>query len=264
MSPWLHSRTRVWLSPHGLVASHGPGALARSRATALHEEPITPLTSLRDWSACVAAFEVHWRTSGRSRAAVSISLSDHFVRYACLAWRTGLRGAREWEAYALHELERRYGIKSGHVIRIAPAARGAARVAVAIDEALLERLRETVAANGSRLASLEANACRVANCYRRALGRTGRLLVAERQRWTCFTALDDRWTDVQSLRAGGIDAWASLQLQARLQPSVEAGREKLLGWGIAADEAVGGVFGALTPLQPPASTPAACAAWGLL
>ena len=44
---------------------------------------------------------------------------------------------------------------------------------------------------------------------------TGRLVVAEPQRLTCFTVADGRWADVQSVRAGGADAWASLALQAR-------------------------------------------------
>jgi hypothetical protein len=264
VSPWLRSRITVWLSPHALVAAREPGAFGRGRARELHEEPLAPRPSLRDWSACASALEAHLRASGWTGAAVSISLSDHFARYACLAWRAGLRSGNDWEAYALHEFERRYGIKSGHVIRIAPSAPASARVAVAVDEALLARLREVIVASGSRLASVEANACRVANRFRRTLGRSGRLVVAEPQRLTCFTAVDDRWADVQSVRASGSDAWASLALQARLHSRVGAGREKLLTWGVATAAADAGGLDVPTPLAPPASTPRMCTSLGLL
>lgn len=264
MSPWLRSRILVWLSPHALVAVHEPSAFTRTRGTGLYQEPLAPMPSLRDWSACVCALEVHLRASGWGRAAVSVALSDHFVRYAGLAWRPGLRNGQDWEAYAAHELERRYGIKSGHVVRIAPAARGAARIAAAIDQSLLVRLREVVATSRSRLASVEANGCRVAHRFRRTLGRAGRLVVAEPQRLTCFTVADGRWADVQSVRAGGADAWASLALQARLHGGQEASGEKLLAFGTVAADGDAGTFGALTPLEPPASTPRACAPLGLL
>jgi len=265
VSLWLPERARIWLSPFAFVAERGRGGLRVDRSQPLHSEPLAPTASLRDWSPAVAALEAHAHASGWRRLRIGVALSDHFVRYASLEWRPGLRSGQDWEAYASHELERRYGANATCVLRIAPAARGAPRLAAAVDAALLVRLNEIAQARGSRLERVEPNGCRVANSFRHRLGAQGRLAVAEPQRLTWFTALDDRWAEVQSVRQTGSDAWTSLALQPRLQPKYEAAGAKLLAWGCVDQAAAVGALGeSVTFLQAPATTPAACAAVGML
>jgi hypothetical protein len=265
VSPWPRDRITLWLSPHALIATRRRRGLRARGGVQLRQSQLMSVASLRDWSDCAQAMEAELADSGWTNADVSVALSDHFVRYACLEWREGLRNRADWEAYAAFEMERRYGTTSGDALCIAPAGLGTARLAAAVDQGLLERLTEAVRRIKGRLRRIEPNACRVANRFRQRMGRRAELVIAEPQRLTWLSMANDCWTDVKSVRSRGSEALSILLLEARVRANPEEAPDQVLAWGPVGDAAsIGHLAGDWHALQIPANTPAPCAALGMI
>lgn len=98
---------------------------------------------LASWAGAVALLsdaltDKRWRNTR-----VTLVLSNHFVRYAVIPWEAALTSETEIQLYARHQFNIRYGEQAQRWdIRVSPAAQGQARLASAIDEALMARLRE--------------------------------------------------------------------------------------------------------------------------
>jgi hypothetical protein len=166
----------------------------------------------------------------------AVSLSDHFVRYAVLPWQKGLRGMSDWEGYARHELEQRYGKSdSARTVRVAPGRAGEARLAAAVDDDLLETLRSIAAQHQSRLASVEANLCRVAERTRRLHRKVSLLAVIEPGRVSLMEARNRELHDVASVRSGADACQTLLMLLAERRMRAEAEDRSIACWGVLGD-----------------------------
>ena len=178
MSPGLRGRILAWVCPRAVVIALQRMRLGRAAIVAHQERRLAEPWAGREAASCVAEVEGLLEQSGWNAGALSVCISDHFVRYVMLPWRPGLRAYADWEAYANHQLDARYGTKRPCELRIAPAPAGANRFVAATDTELLRQLRDLAARRGLRVAGLEPNACRVANRFRRRLGRRAHLLGA--------------------------------------------------------------------------------------
>lgn len=262
MSRWHRERILAWMSPRAVVIARQRRGLSASRIVAHRERDLTESRPGRNGSSCVAALEAELELSGWGGRRLSIAISDHFVRYATLPWRRGLRTRAEWDAYAAHELEARYGALHDQEIRIASAPAGGNRIAAAVDAAFLQALREMAVRRGLRILGVEPNACRVANHFRRQFGRCGHLLIAEPNRVTWLSLTEDRWTDMVSVRNADGSALAPLAMSVRMRAGLDSEADTIWVWG--PFDAVDFTRASIVRLEPAASTLAACSALGLL
>jgi len=73
---------------------------------------------------------------------VTLILSNHFVRYTVLPWSPALKSAHEWLALAKHSFSSTYGsVATRWRVMVSPNRTGAARVATAVDEELVQCIR---------------------------------------------------------------------------------------------------------------------------
>ena len=121
-----------------------------------------------------------WRPAIESLAAVMpeakfrarvahVALSDHFVRYLLVPWRTDLRDQTEFEALARIRFREVYGAAAdGWAIKLVPTRFGASYVACAVDREFLSELRAVFARHKLRLASVRPVFVASYNRWRRA------------------------------------------------------------------------------------------------
>lgn len=267
MSLWRRERLRAWVSPARVVLAP---VSARGRRTAAHPVCNVQIDQTDDHSGLATLLGVFQDrlAQARSQSCVDISLSDHFVRYVVLAWRTGLKDA-DWLAFAQHEFDRVYGRAAGErVLRIAPARRGAARVAAAVDAGLVEALRGAVHAGKGQVGAIEPNLCRVANRYAERMRGDGHLMVSEQGRLTRLTSIRGAWCDVQSVRRTENvgEAVSRMLAELRCGPGDMPTETSVWFWGCADgfDARSSPGTGAITVLPMPPSLPDGCAAAGMI
>lgn len=135
--------------------------------------------------------------------AVALRLSNRWVRYAVLSWHAGVAGTAELEQLARLRFEQRHGnAVAAWTIRCCDGGWGRPLLACAIDTALLEALRERIAAHGLRLASLQPLLMAAFNDWRRRLRHSAALAIIETDR-LCLAAFErGRWVEVTSRRCG--------------------------------------------------------------
>jgi hypothetical protein len=265
VSPWPRERILAWLCPRAIVVARQSAGPGYARIVAHRQRVLPQAQPARDGSSCVAALQTELEESGWSAAELAVCISDHFVRYAALAWRPGLRARADWDAYAAHELEARYQLQQRNEIRIAHAPAGAARLAAAIDEELLHLLRDMAKRRRLRIAALEPNAYRVADRYRRKLGRHGHLLVAEPGRVTWLSVMDDRWSGAISVRNDDCNGLGALVMHARLHGGYDPEVDTVWAWGVLDDAAMAlARLASVSRLEPPRATLPSCSALGLI
>ena len=129
MSLLQRNELRIGLCPDRLiVARYRRGLRRKLVAHAVHRVDREPVTELR-------------KIAGD--AALSIVLSNHFVRYAVLPWSATLRSRDEWAAFALHSFTVTYGeIANAWDIRVSMGEHESPAVACAVDRGLISSLKE--------------------------------------------------------------------------------------------------------------------------
>lgn len=108
--------------------------------------------------------EPRWRT-GRLRVVVSNALT----RYAWLQWMDGLQGKAEEEALVRHRMDEIHGASAIASCEVRWDQEGAQRVACALPQHALSRLRELGQQHGTRLVSVQPLLVAAFNRYRNAL-----------------------------------------------------------------------------------------------
>lgn len=135
-----------------------------------------------------------------TRARLAVVLSNHFARYAVLPWSAALGSEDDWHAFARHNFAAVYGAgAAAWTIRVSSAGRGFARVACAIDTALLDSLR----AVGS-VASIQPYLMAAFNRRARSLDSTSAWFVIQES--GCLTAClvqERQWRLVRNRRVNG-------------------------------------------------------------
>lgn len=155
MSLSWRDRLYVALSPSRIDVMRVAGIMRRS---ATYAELIPGIEVVADapWRGPMQAFAEAIPDLAPRGARCAVVLSNHFCRYTVIPGNTGLANAREMEAYARLKLEETLGAGAAASceVRIGSAAPGAARLACAVDGALMEELRRTCSAAKLKLASV--------------------------------------------------------------------------------------------------------------
>jgi hypothetical protein len=159
------------------------------------------------WTAALAALpEV---LKGKSGIA-SVVLADQFVRYALLPHNDTLKNAEDWAALARHRFSVLHGPRAEEwEVKIAATAPYGARLACAVDKALVRALAEVFVKSALRLANVQPFLIAAFNRLRRRVGNgscwivveePGRLTLALIQRgaWVAIRARrsDPQWRKV--------------------------------------------------------------------
>ena len=206
-------------------------ALAGKGTQALQPPPSESV--LEPWQAGVAALSALAADLGERAARVTVVLSNHFVRYALVPPAEGLRGGAEDLAYARYCFGRIHGERSqGWEVRLSGAQDDAARLASAIDLALLQALLACFPSGGRlRLASVQPYLMAAFNHWRHLAGREPVwLLLAEPQRACLAHMSDGRWNAVHNARGdfSGPEQWAELLDRERHLVPAGAGADVLV------------------------------------
>lgn len=268
MSPWRRERVCAWIAPTGVVL-----ARVRSGFRVVHlTSPAHVLSVERGpgapaHRACIAALDTLLERAQWRAAHLNIVVSDHFVRFVLLEWRPGLSTEHDWQAYAGHALETRYGANArSRDIRVVGIGARSPRLGVAIDTEMLESLRSSARKAALRLSLVEPNMCRIANRCRSALTkRAGYLLMLEPGRVGLLGAAENVWIDCRSVLAGENPVVAACQLLQQSRFALNRSIEHVGIWAgdtsvVAAVKQLG--FG-VELLAPPNGTPRECFALGL-
>lgn len=200
----------LW-SREGFVAVVAPShvALRRQGATQMLGSVAcgTPGAE-RDWSGAAEALAELVAAAGLRRGQLTVVLSSHLVRFRLLPWSDRVDTPDELEAYARIALEEVYGPPAaGWALRISPDGAGRARLAAAIEQALLDRLDGLARDAGLRLASVQPHFSAAFNrLQRHARGADFLFAVAEPGRLSTLIARAGNWAGVSSSAADDSDA----------------------------------------------------------
>jgi hypothetical protein len=187
----------------------------------------------RSWDNAVSALReetVKWRDD---RLLVSIVLSNHFVRYALIPHSQGINGYKEELALAKFHFSKVHGeTVRDWDIRLSPAYSGGARLACAIDTALIETLRQLFPQNRrQRLASVQPLLMSAFNSGASGIPEAGAwLLIVEHDR-TCVALLSGKtWYAVQNVKGQflGSEAWVSLVERERWRVNLDSVPDTIL------------------------------------
>jgi hypothetical protein len=201
------SRDRVIISlePHRVAWVRLSGVL-KPRAVACGAVDADAAHGAEPWAGAIAALRVQIEARQRERLAVTIVLSNHFVRYALVE--PPPRGVSPEEELALARFHytRLHGERANAWdVKVAPAKRGSPRVASAIDRALLAALQSVFAKpSRARLVSVQPYLMCAFNRWRGRIETRGAWLVlAEAGRVCVGLMAADNWRALQSVRSGG-------------------------------------------------------------
>ena len=143
-----------------------------------------PASGAESWQGAVATLRA---LPIPGRCSVTVVLSNHFVRYALVPWSGALSSPEEEDAYVRHHFARIHGERAkSWALRWTQSARGAPRLASAIDASLIEALRKIFPAGGkARLASVKPNLVAAYERCRGAIPASGAWLAVTEQHRAC-------------------------------------------------------------------------------
>nr|WP_256675788.1 hypothetical protein [Pseudomonas sp. R5(2019)] len=144
------------------------------------------------------------------RAELCVVLSSQYSRYGLVPWSEQIHSPAELLAYAQVCFEERYGVAGQDWrLTLSPEAAGHDRIAVALPQALLQRLDAIAEARGLKLVSVQPYLMAAYNRFGRKLDQNNFLfVVAEPSRSVLLMARAGRWVSVHSV--GGNDSDAAL------------------------------------------------------
>ena len=221
MSPLWPDRLLVSLSPGELRWVRLGGHL-RPELRGKGLIPVVPVEpaghGAQPWQGALAALRDAAQAWRLERLSVSIVLSNHFVRYLLVPHNAQIHGADQELAFARFHFSKVHGEGSrGWNIRLSPAASGAARLACAVDSALIEALRQCFPKGGRhRMASVQPLLMSVFNSAGAAIPAPGAWLVMAEPERTCIALVRGKaWRAVQNVRGRFSDDQAWLDLVQR-------------------------------------------------
>jgi hypothetical protein len=208
VSRWSVERLRIGLAPERVD-------LARLRV-GLRREPVrqhgaacAPRAGEPAWQPALDALDQSLAAFDLRGGSATAVLSNHWVRYAVLAWQPEVTAPAEVRQLARLRFEHTFGAAAaGWEIRICDGGYGRPYVACAVDAALIAELRARLQRHGVRLASLQPLLMAAFNEVRRQLAGSAALVIVEPGR-VCLGLTDgERWLDISSRRVGDDPATA--------------------------------------------------------
>ena len=188
MSPLFHNWLKKLVRPRVLVQLRPDQLLVADRKIACD-----PRFGAEPWQGALAAL----KSIEFGKAAVTVVLSNHFVRYALVPWSDSLSTEQEEEAYVRHHFAKIHGERAkGWALRWSDG------LCSAIDKALLEELKGLFEKNKkAKLASVQPALMAAFNRARGAIPSAGAWLVmAEADRACVALHAQGRWRSVQNAR----------------------------------------------------------------
>ena len=217
-----------------LLISLAPGELSWVRLAGLFKPevrakrivPIEHGYGTRSWDGVIAALHSETAQWARAKLAVRIVLSNHFVRYALVPKSDGVNGHEEELALARFHFSKVHGEASrSWDIRLSPAQSGGARLACAVDTALIDALRHSFSSDkGPRLASVQPLLMSVFNSGSPFIPDAGAWLIMAEPDRACVALLKGRtWHAVQNVKGRFADAegWISLVERERWRVNLD-------------------------------------------
>lgn len=152
------------------------------------------------WNGAADALQGLLREGGARRGGLTVVLSSHFAHFLLVPWSDAIGSPAELETFTRIGFEDIYGpIAAGWALRISPEAAGRPRVAVAIEQALLDRLQTVAQGAGMRLASVQPHLMAAYNRLQPRLARDNFVFaVAEPGRCSILLARAGQWLSVRS------------------------------------------------------------------
>lgn len=219
------------LSPERVVAELAPSrVVVRRPRVAPQALACDAAAGPEPWRAAVVALGA--ARLGKCR--LTVELGGAFVRYALLPWSEALVTAAEEEAYVRHHFVAVHGERArAWAVRAAEAAPGTARLAAAVDRALVEALVAAVKSQpGVKLVSIQPQLMSRFNAWRGAVPAQGAWIVLAEDGRACIALHGAQgWRSVQSERGD----WRALLERARLRASTGVPQLVLLGGAAAPD-----------------------------
>lgn len=161
-------------------------------------EPATP------WQGALevlrrAVAEPLWQQAG-----AQVVLSNHFIRYAVVARPPAVRAAAEQVALVKHRFNATFGaIAQNWVIRTSQNGRESV-LAAAVDQALIDGLRETLRVGGVRITSMQPLLMAAFNRLRNHIGQQALWYVLLEPGKVCIAGVRDGiWLATDTQRCGG-------------------------------------------------------------
>lgn len=204
MSLSWRDRVYIALAPSRIDVMRMAGIVRRA---AVYDELIPGIEVMGDapWRGPLQALADAMPRFAPRGAQCSVVLSNHFCRYVVVPGNTGLTDEREMEAYARLRFEETYGAGAAAAweIRIGNAEPGAARLACAIDRALMDELRRTCSAARVKLTSVRPLLAAAFDQSRARLGAGQFWFAAAEQGRLCLAAVENHaWRAVLCQRIG--------------------------------------------------------------
>jgi len=131
----------------------------------------------------------------------TVLLSSHFVRYLVLPWSQALTSEEDWIAFAHHSFQSTYGAAStsGWHIRLSDTGPGRARVASAVDCALIDALCSVPG-----VVSIQPHLMSAFNARRREIGgKAAWFVLQEPARLTITLVVGGEWQLVRTRQVNG-------------------------------------------------------------
>lgn len=180
------------------------------------------------WSSALDALDGLLGEQRRVRADLWVVLSSQYCRFCRVPWCEDIGSPAELLEYAGACLERIFGSSEmAWQLSVSAEPHGLPRLAAALPQALLERLRGLTDAHGLRLVSVQPYVMTAFNHYRGQLqGDDFIFLVAEPERSTGLVAREGQWLRVFSQGTGDGDEALAALLQ-RQRKLMEEGADRL-------------------------------------
>lgn len=204
MSLSWRDRLYVALSPSRIDIMRIAGIMRRSAAYA-ELIPGIEVVAEAPWRGPVAALAEAMPNLAPRGSRCVIVLSNHFCRYTVVPASAGLANEVEVEAYARLRLDEIYGqgAAAQWEVRIAGGNPGTARLACAVDRALMEELRRTCSAARLKLASVRPLLAASFDHWRSRFSADSFWFAAAEEGRLCLAAIDNyAWRSVASQRIG--------------------------------------------------------------
>lgn len=221
------------LSRERLIVSLAPGAVSWlklggriPKVVARHTAQADPAYGQESWQGAVAALRSAAEAWRKDKVAVTIVLSNHFVRYVLVPPSTGVSGTEEEHALAQFYFSKVHGERSrAWDVRLSDARLDTPRLACAIDSALLDSLRACFPPEGRpKLVSIQPLLMSAFNFWRRQFPAGGAWFLLVEPERACLGLLSGQnWVTVQNAKGHFPDeqAWVNLLDRERWRVDLE-------------------------------------------
>jgi hypothetical protein len=159
------------------------------------------LSQGEDWRAALDALPAVLQSHRNGQA--SVVLADQFVRYALLPWSAAVKSPMQWLSLARHRFSALHGgVSAEWDVKVTETAPHGARLACAVDRALVESLVSTFVAAGVTLVSVQPFLVAAFNRIRRTVGNGSCWIVVEEPgRLTLALIQRGAWVAIRSRRS---------------------------------------------------------------